>query len=486
MGQLDRRQGDAAGIEFLTQHIQYARIVFQVVRRECFFQRGDRYLNLPSPEVSDRRNLSNRNLLFRESFDVTEQSLLAGFGQRDRGTLTTGPPNATNSVHIGFRSSWDVIVHDVRELIDVEPTCRHIGSDQQFGLTIADAAHHFVALILAHSSVERFRPVSATIHGLGQLIDLRTRAAKHQCRRGRLDIKDPTERGRFMGPLDDVDRLAHQGFARLGIAQSNLDFQRVAKVTFGDRIDSWRHGRREQHGLSFGRGSPQDFFDVIRETHVQHFVGLIEHNNGNPIERQRATGDVVKGAARGRNDHVHSAGQGLQLPADRLSAVDRHNLRPEIATIFVHSFGDLHGKFPGGDEHKSKRLGLGLRLLDQLQNWKGKRRCLSSAGSCLTNQITPLQQQWNRFPLNRRWFLVAQSGKRLQKLRSKTQIGKGFWRTCVGHGFFGRVAMQNGIQGCKDKRPIPAPAQSDGITAGTGQNSNLPAGFASAAIPATN
>ena len=299
MGELDRSESDAAGIKFLAQDVQYARIVFQVVGAEGFFQRGDRDLDLPSTQVGDGRNLADCDLLLREPFDVAEQTLLAGLGQCDGGTFATGAAHSTDAVHVRLGRRWDVVIHDMGELIDVEPASRDIGRDQQLGLAVAHPTHHLVALVLAHAAVQRFGAVPASIHRLGELVDFGSGPAEHDRGRGCFDIEDPTECRSLVGTLYDVDGLAHEGLARFGIAQADLDLQRLAQVTLGDRVDPRRHGGREQNGLPLARRRPENLLDVIGEAHVEHLVGLVEHNHADPLERKRATGDVIERARPG-------------------------------------------------------------------------------------------------------------------------------------------------------------------------------------------
>jgi hypothetical protein len=58
---------------------------------------------------------------------------------------------------------------------------------------------------------------------------------------------------------------------------SDFDVSGILEVLTGDPPDRFWHRRREQCGLMAARGLIQDPFDVIGETHFQHFVGFIEY-----------------------------------------------------------------------------------------------------------------------------------------------------------------------------------------------------------------
>ena len=76
--------------------------------------------------------------------------MLARLRQRDR---DTGPPRssrAPDAMHIRLGGVRDVVVHHVRDVLHIEPTCRDIGRDQQLGGLRPEALHHAIALILLY------------------------------------------------------------------------------------------------------------------------------------------------------------------------------------------------------------------------------------------------------------------------------------------------------------------------------------------------
>ena len=77
------------------------------------------------------------------------------------------------------------------------------------------------------------------------------------------------------------------------------------------------------------RDGLEDALDVVGEAHVEHLVGLVEHDHLDGVERQRTAADVVDDAAGGADHDVHAAVECLQLAEDGLAAVDGHALRAE-------------------------------------------------------------------------------------------------------------------------------------------------------------
>ena len=64
---------------------------------------------------------------------------------------------------------------------------------------------------------------------------------------------------------------------------------------------------------------------------------------------------------------------------------------------------------------------------------RAKAAVLPGARASLPEHITPLEQQRNRFALNRRRFLVAERRHGVGQLPSKTESGKGRGRRGLGH-----------------------------------------------------
>jgi hypothetical protein len=199
----------------------------------------------------------------------------------------------------------------------------------------------------------------------------------------------------------------------------------------GDRLDARRHRGREQHRLALGRGLLEDRFDVFGEAHVEHLVGLVEHDDLHGGEVERLAPDVVQGPARGRDHHVDALLQRPQLPDDRLAAVDRHDPGAEVAPVPVDRLGDLHRQLTGGHEHQRHRAtrlvdGIGAAVGGEpLQDRQRERRGLAGAGGGLAEQVAAFQQRRDRLALDRGGLLVAEGRQRGDQLRGEVEVLEG-------------------------------------------------------------
>ena len=81
----------------------------------------------------------------------------------------------------------------------------------------------------------------------------------------------------------------------------------------GNRRDARRQRGGEERGLARGGCGLEDQLDVLGKAHVEHLVGLIEHDGLQGSEHQRAAADVIERAARCGHHHVHAALERLHL-----------------------------------------------------------------------------------------------------------------------------------------------------------------------------
>jgi hypothetical protein len=196
-------------------------------------------------------------------------------------------------------------------------------------------------------------------------------------------------------------------------------------------VDPRRHGGREQRGLPGLGGVAEDLLDVVGEAHVEHLVGLVEHDRRQAAQLQRAPVDVVDRASRGRHHDVDAASERPELTADRLAAVDRKHPRPHVARVAVHRLGDLHRELAGGDQHQRQRLRPAAFGEDPLEDRKREGGRLPRPRRCLPDQVTALQQGRDRRQLDRRWLLITEAGERTAQLRGQHQIGEAARRAVI-------------------------------------------------------
>ena len=102
-------------------------------------------------------------------------------------------------------------------------------------------------------------------------------------------------------------KLRHAGSCRGGFG--NLDLLGIVQEGFGDAADFGRHGRGEEQRLPGKWDHLADALDVGNESHVEHAIGFVDHQQFDAVEQQRAALGMVEQPARSRDQNVDAAGQ---------------------------------------------------------------------------------------------------------------------------------------------------------------------------------
>ena len=168
--------------------------------------------------------------------------------------------------------------------------------------------------------------------------------------------------------------------------------------------DGVLHGRGEHENAPLGVHRLEDRVDLLRETHVEHLVGLVEHEELDVGKIELSALDHVDDPCRGAHHHVHSPFQGPQLQADGLAAVDgdgpRMGAMAQRGDLRVH----LDGQLPRG--HQDERAQVGGRLGQPLDQRETECRGLSRSRAGARNQVAvPREEEGNGQRLDRGRFL---------------------------------------------------------------------------------
>src|SRR3546814_4284594 len=98
------------------------------------------------------------------------------------------------------------------------------------------------------------------------------------------------------------------------------------------------------------------------EAHVHHLVGLVENEDFDVVEAQRALVDQVEQAAGGGDEDVDAARKVADLLVDRHAAEDGRHAELGKAAVIAAALRDLRGQFarrrkaehPRSEEHTSE------------------------------------------------------------------------------------------------------------------------------------
>ncbi len=153
--------------------------------------------------------------------------------------------------------------------------------------------------------------------------------------------------------------------------------------------------------------SADDLADVGQEAHVEHPVGLVEDEDLDLGQVDRALADVVEQPARRGHEDLDAGLQVLGLRLDRHAAVDHRVAQRHVPAVGAEAVEDLDGQLARRRDdqrahrmarRREARVGVGAQALEHRQRESGG---LAGAGLGAAHQVAALEHQRNGLVLDR-------------------------------------------------------------------------------------
>ncbi len=311
----------------------------------------------------EARDHLGRDRSAEQLLDLAEEGRLVDADERDRVTGLLGSTRPADPVNVVLGDHRQLVVDDVRQVLDVEPTRGDLGRDEDRRPARFEVVEGADALALALVAVDGrgVDPVAPELLGeairpvLGPGEDERL-----------LDPAAPDQRREELAlPLavDGEDDLRDE--LDRGVARRDLDHHGVTQDAAGEVPDLVRERRAEQQVLAVDGEQGDHLADVADEAHVEHPVGLVEDEELEPGQVDVALLDMIEKAA-GRGDDDPGAGaQGAVLGLVADAAVDRDRADPAVGAVGPDALLDLEAELAGRgeDEGADGRMGGAARIV---------------------------------------------------------------------------------------------------------------------------
>ncbi len=313
-----------------------------------------------------------RDRLADQFLDRVDVFGVLGDGDGEGVAFAPGAPGAADAMHVILGMNRHVEIEDVAHVLDIEAAGGDVAADQERDLALLETRQHLVARGLGHVAVQLPDVEAVALQGLENHRHVALAVAEDQRVAHVFALEQRAQRGALFAVSDpgaapvlvrDHDQALGDGFGGAG-GRRHRDFLRVHQELVGEPADFRRHGRREKQGLAHARQQIHDLLDIGHEAHVEHAVGLVDHQDLDVGEQQPPALEQVEQAARRRDQHVGAAVDNPDLVVEGF-ATDQQRLG-ELGVLAVDDevFGDLGGEFAGrlqdqGARHA--RLGLALR-----------------------------------------------------------------------------------------------------------------------------
>ena len=356
-------------------------------------QRGDSV----SRHLRGRGHVDALDRLPRGAFDLRQLRLLRGGDERDRLAAASGAPGAADAVHVRLGAARQVEVDDEPDALDVEAAGRDVGGDEHAQRAAAQPVDDLLALALRDVAGQVGRLQAARDELAADALGVLTGADEDDGAVGVARRQHADERAGLVALRHDGVRLAHGVDGRRGPRDRDAD--RVDEVLVGDAADAGRHRRGEQRHLAAGGDGLEDLVDVLGEAHLEHLVGLVEHQHAHPVEDQRAALEVVDDAPGRADDDLGAAGERPllgQVGGATVDGDDGHAVQVpgERGQRLGHLQGELPGRRQDDGLHGRDR---GVDVREQRQAEGGR---LAGAGLRDADEVAPGEQRRDRVRLD--------------------------------------------------------------------------------------
>jgi hypothetical protein len=197
---------------------------------------------------------------------------------------------------------------------------------------------------------------------------------------------------------------------------------RCRRVVAREVADLAVERRGEQHRLPLARELAHDPLDLRLEAHVEHPVGLVQHERADAVEVDEPALDEVGETARRRDQDV-GALRALRLGAERRTAVDGLDLQAGRLGHVAELVGHLRGELARRDEDESARrpvLGTGA-----LEHGHAERERLARARRRLGEHVEACEGVLEHHRLDPEGRDDVAGGERLHDGRAHAERGKG-------------------------------------------------------------
>ena len=395
------------------------------------------------------------------ALDGAQHPALARGDKQDGLAGTARATRAADAVDVGLRVVRDVVVEHVRDALDVQAAGGDVGGHEDVQAAVAQLVHGALALLLGDVAVDGGGGEPAGAQLFSQFLGLILGAHEHDHRLELGHLEDAGDRVELVAVRREQVALRDVGVgARLRL---DGDLFRVVQVVAGDAADRVRHRRREQRHLLGVRGVFQDALNVFLEAHVEHLVGLVQHQETQVGNVQGALLQVVDHSSRGTHDDLGTAAQPGQLDAVRLATVDRQDAHAaDVVCERLEGVGHLQRQLTRRREHE--RLRVALVRIDLGQHRQRERRGLARARLREADHVAAFHKQRDGLRLDRRRLLKADALDCLDDLLGQAEgfeailglfgLGGGFGRRLVvklqhiififnGHGVRGAGLLRN-------------------------------------------
>ena len=368
------------------------------------------------------------DVLFGVALDVLHEAFLVQADQAHGSAIGTGAPGAADAVHVVFAHVGDIVVHHVRQVVDVDAACRNVGCHQGADVAALEPAQCLRARRLALVAMQGHGVDTVFGQEFGHVVGAELGAREDQNLAPVVLLDDVRQQRLFLAAPDRVDGLRDALYR--GVAWGHLHALRVFQQRGREVAYFIAEGGREQQALFLFRHCRQHLFHVVDEAHVQHAVGFIEHQHLDLAQIEHPLAEQIEQAPGCGDQNIHAFLDAADLRVHADAAKNDGGGKLQEFAVGLYRLLYLGREFAGRGQHQGADAGtaefvLGAAAHAQFVQHGQHERCgFAGAGLGAAEQIVPVEHYRNSLGLYGRGGFVALLAHGLDNGRGQFQIFK--------------------------------------------------------------
>ena len=241
---------------------------------------------------------------------------------------------AANAVHVVFGYVGNFVVHHMGQVVNVDAACGNVGGYQGAQSAASEVGQRLGARALAFVAVQGHGADALFVEEFGHLVGAEFRARKYQHLVPAVLLNDVGQQVFFAVAAYGVNGLGNA--LRCGVARRNLHLLRVAQQGGCQFANLVAESGRKQQALLVCRQQCQYFFHVVDKAHVEHAVGLIQHQYFHARQVQRTLPVQVQQAPGSGYQNVYAFLQALDLRLHAYAAKNHGGFQAQVLAVIAH------------------------------------------------------------------------------------------------------------------------------------------------------
>ena len=260
------------------------------------------------------------------------------------------PARAPDAVDVILRLHREIVVHHVRNAVHINPARGNIRGHQHADRAGLEIFQRPQPLGLRTVRMQRGGADALAFQVPGNAVGPVFHPRKHQHHVHAGILQQVNEQGGFQVLGHFINKL-RDGLGWVRAAANLHDLGRALEFV-GERLDLLGQSGGEHQRLPVLGQRVDDLADGGQETHVQHAVGFVQHQELQPGEIRAPLAHQIQQAARTGDDDIRGGTQGLDLRLLAHSAEDGGHTHRQMAGISPHVVMNLHHQFARGGQHQ--------------------------------------------------------------------------------------------------------------------------------------